>query len=114
MNEFLKQLGSALLGGGAVATFIIWYIKSILTQAEDKRAKDLAIRQRRFAAEADWEHCLGRTVFWIVHGINAYEKDEGLSYWNGDLKESFDDMQKAENAMKEIDNEQLAKINEKK
>lgn len=111
MLEILRSIGAALFGGGITALVFQWWVKSALERAQRKRDEDAEQRRQRYAVQDEYQHALGRTIFWIIHGLEQYERAEGKHYWNGDLHKAYTALESAEAKAKELDREQLADLN---
>lgn len=109
MNEAVKMILSALIGGsgicGIIFLFIRHYIEKMLDARDAKQAREDEIRKKRRKVNDKIQHATGRVLFWVVKAIETGEH-------NGDLKNSFHDLQTAEEEAKELDREILAQYEE--
>lgn len=114
LSEIWQLALAALAGSGLTTVVFQWWVKNTLERAQKRRDDDAEQRRQRYKIQDEYQHALGRTVFWIIHGIEAHEKAEGKGYWNGELHKAFDAMESAENKAKALDREQLADLNDGK
>lgn len=105
---------SALAGSALSVAVFQWWVKSTLDRLQHNRDAELERRRDRYAVEDEYEHAVGRVLFWLHHGVKAYEHAEQHGYWNGELQKAIDTLEKVETRKKELDREQLAEVNEGK
>lgn len=105
LNEIVKMILSALIGGsglcGIAFLFIRHYIEKRLAGREEQEKKDQEIRQRRRIVNDKIQHANGRLLFWVVKVIETGEH-------NDDLRNAFEELEKAEEEAKMLDREILA------
>lgn len=105
---------SAVAGSALTATIFQWWVKNTLDRVQAHRDAELKRRRERYAIEDEYDHCVGRVLFWLKHGAQKHEQGDQRGYWNGELEKAFGALEDAEAKKKEIDREQLAEINTEK
>jgi hypothetical protein len=128
MNEAaiaaVSAIVAAVAGSGVTTVFFQWWVKHALDEAQKKKddaeaarkkkeADAEAAQQRRYELADARDHATSRVLFWIDHGLKKFEEETGKRYWNGDLAAAFESLNKANEAIKAFDREQLAKLNTK-
>ena len=105
----LSAVATAVIGGsgicGIVFLFIKHYIQHKLDDRDKEEQKQRELQKRRRTINDRIQHATGRTLFWIVKAIETGEH-------NGDLRSSFEQLQKAEDDAKDLDREILAEHDE--
>lgn len=103
--------GSGGLFGLTVFLFKRWLEKK-LEQAETSAQKHKEEQQERYIVNDEYQHAVGRFLFWTAEGIRNFEEVSGTSYWNGNLQKAYENVEEAEAKRKELDRRQLASVNE--
>jgi hypothetical protein len=111
METLISVITSVLASTGIVTLIVKFMIESALKKAQDKKKLEQEWRETRYKLDDEWEHEIGRVLFWIHHGIKLHEKAEPHEYWNGELQKAMDDMKETEERKKDLNREQLAEIN---
>lgn len=106
--DLITVIVSALVGGSGLCGLVFFFIRRYIENALNERKQEDEInrknRERRALIERRLKHAETRVIFWIVRAIETGEH-------NGELKGAFEDMQRVEKEMKELDYEILT-INE--
>jgi hypothetical protein len=105
---------SVLASTGIAAVVVKFIVEGALKDAQEKRKRDTTYRQEKAKMDDAWKHQVGRTLFWIYHGIKRYEQVEDRGYWNGELMDSLDKMKEIEVQEEALDRDRLAKVIEPK
>lgn len=113
VNVIAATVVSTILSSGIVTIVMKFLVESALKEAQDKRKHDRERSEKRYKLEDEWQHDVGRVLFWLHHGVKTFEKAEDKGYWNGELQAAVDRMNKTESEIKELDREQLAEVNDK-
>lgn len=92
----------AVFGSGGILG-LLWYftrlyIEKRLMQAEARAQRHRQIEIERYKLDDEFEHALGRVLFWLVHGVKRF--DTGHQFFNGELQESFEKLLKVEENIK--------------
>ena len=99
----------ALAGGSGVVglamTYLRRYIDRKLEAGEEEAARRLEHRKRRQQVEDQLHHAYGRCIFWLNHAVTKPPP-------NGELEEAMENLQRAEEAKKNLDREILAEYEE--
>jgi hypothetical protein len=103
---------SVIISSGVVTVIMKWLVENALKEAQAKRKHDREQSEKRYKLDDEWQHNVGRVVFWLHHGVKSYEQAEAKGYWNGELQEAVAEMSATEAKKKELDREQLAEVNE--
>ena len=112
MKEFLTIVASIVASTGITAVVMKFFVESALKKAQEKKRVEQQRREERYKLDDEWQHDVGRVLFWMHHGIKLHEKGEPKEYWNGELQKAMDDMNATEQKRKALDREQLAEANE--
>lgn len=108
-NEGFKLVLSAVIGGtgitGVIFLFIKHYIERKLNERDKEEEKQRELQKRRRTINDRIQHATGRTLFWLVKAIETGQH-------NGDLRASFEALQRAEEDGKDLDREILAEHDE--
>ena len=109
IEEVLAAVVLALVGGSGVVglamTYLRRYIDRKLEAGEEEAARRLERRKRRQQVEDQLHHAYGRCLFWLNHAVTKPPP-------NGELAEAMENLQKAEEAKKNLDREILAEYEE--
>lgn len=82
-------------------------------EAAEHEAKQHRQNQHdRYMVDDEYNHAIGRFVFWTQYGAKKLEEETGKTYWNGELQAAYDAVKRAEIKKKELDRRQLASVNE--
>ena len=109
IEEVFAAAVLALAGGSGVVglamTYLRRYIDRKLEAGEEEAARRLEHRKRRQQVEDQLHHAYGRCIFWLNHAVTKPPP-------NGDLEEAMENLQRAEEAKKNLDREILAEYEE--
>lgn len=109
IDEVLAAVVLALVGGSGVVglamTYLRRYIDRKLEAGEKEAARRLDHRKRRQQVEDQLHHAYGRCLFWLNHAVTKPPP-------NGELAEAMENLQRAEEAKKNLDREILAEYEE--
>ena len=105
---------SAVASSALTAAIFQWWVKNTLDRVQAHRDAEAKRRRERYAVEDEYDHCVGRVLFWLKHGAQKYEQVGQKGYWNGELEKAFENLEAVEAKKKEIVREQLAEINTEK
>lgn len=101
---------AGVLGGGSMLSR--WLDRKIERERETAKSNK-EYREKLYKIKKKREHASSRALFWINHGIEAYEADHpSKKYWNGNLKKAIGDYEEAEREEKDLERERLAKMEE--
>lgn len=107
-------LGSISVTGIALKVGQRWLQKTI-SDAEEKKKLRLEEEHKQFILEQQQWRSLGRTLFWIVNGLEKYQRDHSDAvYFNGELQEAHQKFKDVEEQIKELQQKQLARLKERK
>lgn len=112
MDTVLTVIASVVASTGIVTVIMKFFVESALKRAQEKRKVEQERREERYKLDDEWQHNVGRALFWMHHGIRQHEKAEPHGYWNGELAKSMEAMEATEKKKKALDREQLAEVNE--
>lgn len=101
-------LTSFLAGGGLMFYLFKLYFEHKLKQVQERRDAEAERQRRRYINQREYQHALGRTLFWLVRGCKSFEEHEQRHFWNGELQEAHAALEEAERKGKELDREILA------
>lgn len=105
----------SVLGSTGICTLVMKFmVESALKEAREKRELETHRRQERYKLEDEYRHDIGRCLFWLWHGAKEFERDQAKGYWNGELESAIAAMNATEKKQKELDQQQLAELNEPK
>lgn len=98
-GEILLAFFGAVAGGGGVTSLCVWFFRRYLEKrlsAAEKRA-EIRRKKARQGEEIDdrLHHAYGRMFFWVNRALVTGEV-------NGELKNAFDELQRAETERKEF------------
>lgn len=109
IEEVFAAVVLALAGGSGVVglamTYLRRYIDRKLEAGEEEAARRLDHRKRRQQVEDQLHHAYGRCIFWLNHAVTKPPP-------NGELAEAMENLQRAEEAKKNLDREILAEYEE--
>ena len=107
----LTAVVSAILGGGGIVGIVFHFVKRYFENklaAEDRKAAEAKeYRQRKAACEERMTHALGRWVFWMNRWVETGDH-------NGELREAFEEFERAEKEKKELEREIVVKFEQQK
>lgn len=115
MNEAVKSAIAAALISGMVSAVIsgigVFFLQSYLkVKAEESsrvRQKRRMERQKKYVLDDNWQHSVGRVLFWIKDSL-----DKGREHANGNLDSAYEDFTSAEIEKKSFERQMLAEHNE--
>ena len=110
----LTTVISALLSTGIASLVLRFSVEGALKEARERKEQEVHRRQERYKIEDEYTHDVGRCIFWLWHGAKAFEAENGKRYWNGELEQAVERMNRTEQRRKELDQQQLAEVNEPK
>lgn len=112
--ETLGTVIISVLASTGIATVIMkWVVENALKEAQEKRKRDQDHREERYRLDDEYQYAVSSVLFWVHHGIQAHEKAEPHGYWNGELRDAFEEMDAIKDKRKKLDRIQLAEINDK-
>lgn len=97
-------LTAAIGSGGAMGIFFFifrYYIEKRLKEREEREKEQIEQKMERIRVNDKLTHCYGRLFFWMYKAIVDNKH-------NGELKQSFEELQEAEEEKKELDRKILA------
>lgn len=104
-------LASALIGGGGIVGIVVHYIKRYvdkkLDAEEAKAAEQRQFRLKKAACEERMQHAESRWIFWMNRWVETGNH-------NGELREAYEEYQKAEREKKELEREIITKFEREK
>ena len=110
-REALLIVVSAILGGSGIVGIAVYYIRRYVDKKLDAEEKKAAERRqfllRKAKCEEEMQHALGRWIFWVNRWIETGNH-------NGELREAYDEYQKAEKDKKELERDIIAQYEQKK
>ena len=112
MNIIISAVISVVASTGILALVLKWWVDNALNEAKEKRERETKNRRERYRLEDQYRHATGRALFWLGFGAKAFEKAEDRGYWDGDFNKSLEALDEVEKKIKELDQQQLAEINE--
>lgn len=112
MEAILTVIASVLSSAGIATVIMKFIVENALKEARDRKKVEQERREERYKLDDEWQHNVGRVLFWTHHGIKQHEKSEPKAYWNGDLQKAMDEMQATEKKKKNLDRTQLAEVND--
>lgn len=116
MDTIITAIVCGVLGSGGVFGIFIhlfkcWIEKKI--QVAELEVKQHRQNQHdRYVVADEYNHAIGRFVFWAQFGAKKLEEETGKTYWNGELQAAYEAVKEAELKKKELDRKQLASVNE--
>lgn len=112
MSVIISAVISVIASTGILALVAKWWVESALNEAKQKRERETERRRERYRLEDQYRHATGRALFWLGFGARAFEKAEQRNFWDGDMEKSLEALDEAERKIKELDQQQLAEVNE--
>lgn len=102
METVWTIIASVLASTGLAAAVMKYVVESALKEAQHRKKIEQERREERYKLEDEWQHNVGRVLFWIHHGIKRHERNEPKEYWNGELKKSMEEMLETEHKKKKL------------
>lgn len=104
-------VGSALIGGSGICGIVVYFVKRFIEkklEAEEKKSSERSeYLKKKAACEERMQHAESRWIFWVNRWIETGSH-------NGELREAYDEYQKAEREKKELEREIVASFEQKK
>lgn len=107
MEEFVLTVLDNLKPAAATGAILVRYLKIQIDKAKkDREAKEKQeIEYRRL--QQNQEHRMGRYIFWLEHGLEKLDPEH--TYFNGELRKAYEDVQRAEKEKKDFEQGIIAK-----
>lgn len=106
IEESMAVVFTSVMGSGGLVGLGFWllkkYIDAKMQKAEEEEKHRREMKARRMEIDDELHHCYGRLFFWINHHLTRGTPP------NGELKDAFEHLQRAEAAKKQLDREILA------
>ena len=107
MEEFLLTVLDNLKPAAATGAILVRYLKIQIDKAkkdrEEKEKQEVEYRR----LQQNKEHRMGRYIFWLEKGLEKMDPEH--RYFNGELREAYEEYQAAEKRQKDFEQGIIAK-----